>query len=420
MNYLMVLPVPFYRVSDNEAATESAFHKHLRLLLGSLPEEVSRITIAAPLMDQDRYEERKGTLSTFNETNERIFFYPLEPASVGRLRYWMRHLLPSAVKIWQEVGRSGVVHSGPTHLFLPRDFLAIFFAFLRRKHSVFVVDIDWRRSAWMNWKTGTFSRKSYLLARYVYDPFYSLQVRLAPLICSLVLLKSEKLVRDYGRGKEHVKNFLDAAHSAHHIIPGDALSAKIHRQLKPGAPMKLVYFGRLTAYKGVEHMISAIKSLTDQGINDITLDVIGVGEDEQRLRALAADANLEGIVNFPGPIQFGLPLFEKLRGYDLLLAAPLDADTPRSALDAMASGVPILAYDTDYYVDLRNLSRAVEVVPWLDQRKLADAILQLHNDRESLAAMSNAAVKFATENTQEDWLERRAAWTRKYCFPEPA
>ena len=416
MNYLMVLAVEFFRVSDTTVATESAFREHLRLLRRSLPNHISRLTIAAPLMSASNHESRGAYLSEINEEDEQTYYVPLDPATSGRLAYWLRYLPRNIVTIWREVGEASVVHAGPSLIYRPREILAIVFAVVRRKKSIFFVDIDWRRSAWMNWKTGRSSFKSYAIATILYNPAMSLQVHLASRLCSLVLLKSQKLVDDYGRGRENVKNFLDAAHSDSHVVSAEVLERKVDALKKARGPLRLVYFGRLTASKGIDHMIDIVAGIISRNGPIVSLDIIGTGEDLAQLQQRAREARIEDMVSFHAPISFGPELFERLRQYDLLLAAPLAADTPRNALDAMAAGLPALAYDTDYYVDLGRASGAVDVVPWLDDDAYAAAILNLHHDRDRLANMTRSAVRFARSNTQEIWLETRAEWTREFCI----
>jgi glycosyltransferase involved in cell wall biosynthesis len=415
MNYLMVLPVLFYRISEDVFATESAFCEHLRLLKRSLGPGFRQLTIAAPQMTRAVFLQRRNYLAEIDGPKEGIQYVPLEPGGVSRLAYWFKHVLRSARILWHEVGRACVIHAGPSLMLYPRENLSILFGIIRRRKTIFVVDIDWRRSAWMNYKTGAWSGKSYWLAKTIYDPVFSLQVWLACRFCSLVLLKSGKLVRDYGGGRPQVKDILDAAHSSEHIISEPRFSAKMARLRSRSAPLKLVYFGRLTRYKGIDKSMEAIARIQMQGGPRISLQIIGVGEEEHKLRTQAIGAGIQDLVTFHGPIPFGVQLFQELINYDLLLATPLAADTPRNALDAMACGIPIVAFDIDYYVDLRERSGAVALVPWLDAEALVIQILALDRDRDELAKMAQLGRNFAKENTQEVWLDRRAAWTRAYC-----
>ncbi len=416
MKYLMVLPVKFFRVSNGIVATEGAFRKHLSQLADSLGSSLTGITITAPEMSVDSYIARKSYVAEIDEQKDRLNYVPLEPAIVGALTYWFKYLPKIIPTIYAEVRSASVIHAGPSQLFYPREFLAILIGWLSKKKTIFVVDIDWRRSAWMNYKAGRWSLKGYRLSSAVYNPVLSLQVRFDRRFCSLVMLKSQKLVDDYGKGRANVKNILDTAYSAEHLIPDAVLAKKLAKLTEASRPIRLIYFGRLTGYKGVDRMITAIRLIREQSGPAISLTIMGLGEDELLLKQQVKEQQLQDMVTFVGPMEYGPLLFTELLQFDLLLATPLAQDTPRSALDAMAVGMPLLAYDTDYYKDLQTLSRAIKVVPWLDDQALAQAILHLNSNREELATMSSAGAQFARQNTQEIWLAKRAEWTLKYCI----
>jgi glycosyltransferase involved in cell wall biosynthesis len=118
------------------------------------------------------------------------------------------------------------------------------------------------------------------------------------------------------------------------------------------------------------------------------------------------------LVHFHGPVPFDA-VFDLLYQCHVLLAAPLSQDTPRSALDAMASGQAVLAYDTYYYRELVTAGAAVVIVPWLDIEAMARSIADLSQDRERLAGLLRNGVEFARSNTQEVWLDRRVRWTQE-------
>jgi glycosyltransferase involved in cell wall biosynthesis len=364
LNYLMVLNVTFYRTSPSTIAIESSFANHLFLIKEKLSKRFSRkinLIVSGPLMSKKEYEFKKNTLREIDEDKENILFEGL-PTS----------------------------NSSPIKLC--------------------VLDIDFRKSALMNYKTKRWSLKSYLLCKYIYDPIRSVQLRIASNLCSLTLLKGKKLCKDYGRLKKKVRYILDASHSEKDIINQEKFSKKITYFKNKDVPLELVYFGRLTAYKGIDCMIKAIGLAKRSTNTKIKFHIIGEGEEKERLMNLTKRLNLGENIFFHGGIKFGKDLFNKLYIYHLLLAAPLSEDTPRSALDAMAAGIPILAFNTYYYKELES-SGAVETVPWLSVNKMADKIVYFSTNKERLIGMSKNAVDFAKQNTQEIWLDRRLDWT---------
>ncbi len=417
--YLMVLPVRFQRLTPTSVAVESAFCEHLRALRNELAPPFTHLTVAAPTMAPAQFERERTHLGRIDEEREGIRWVALQPGQAGRLAFWLRHSLPVLLRLWREVRRADLVHSGTSHnLYRPIELTALVLAKLSRKKTVCVVDIDLRTEAAMNHCNGRLSTRSLFLCRHVYDPLRSLQLRAAARWCSLVLLKGRRLQRDYSGGRAHVKYFLDAAFSAEDLISERDLALKTKALADPARPLELIYFGRLTAYKGVDRCIEALAAAVRLGHAPVRLTILGTGEEEESLRGLCAHLGVEHLVEFRAALPFGPRLFDELAARHLLLAAPLSEDTPRSALDAMACGIPILAFTTEYYSDL-EASGAVDLVPWPSVEHLAERIAHYAADKRRLLPRVHAALAFARVNTQEAWLRQRGQWTRALFEPRP-
>jgi glycosyltransferase involved in cell wall biosynthesis len=410
LRYLMVLPVACFPLEGGKFATESAFGAHLRMLRAKLAPRFAELTVVAPTIQPDDYARRRDSLAVLSPAADGISYVPLHPSGEGPLRYWLRRLVPTARILWRAVGEADLVHAGASHVYAPREILALVFAWLRGKPSICVCDIDERRSPEMNLRTGRWSRGAYLRARWFYDPVFSFQLWLAARFSSLCLYKGEALARDFGRGRPSVRNFIDSAFSAEHIVPRARLEEKLRVSADPSRPLELVYFGRLTGYKGVDRCIEAVARARERGCERLRFTVIGGGEEAEALQRLARERGVADRVRFLGALPFGPALFEELYRSDLLLATPLSEDTPRSALDALAAGIPILAFDTYYYRELVR-SGAVDTVTWPEVDALVERLVHHASDRSWLGAASRRAVEFAAQNTQEIWLERRIAWT---------
>jgi glycosyltransferase involved in cell wall biosynthesis len=410
-NYLMVLPVQHFRVDRCLVAVESAFAEHLRMMRNRIGDVADRLVVASPAMGTEAYKSRQQVLSIIDEEKESISFCALFSEDATRsLSGKARHLLPIIRTINSLTQRSFCVHSGLSwNAWSPFEFLSILFGIILRRRTVFVVDIDYRNSALMSYRVGDWSWTSYALCRYIYDTARSLQLRIATRFCSLVLLKGRKMVADFGSGRPNVKYILDAAHSEQNIIDAGSLKRKMKQLGDNSLPLRLTYFGRLTPYKGIDRCLRAAAMAKQLGAN-VQLDIIGGGEQLDALRRLSAECGADSYVRFHGGLPFNQKFFCFLYQFHLLLAAPLREDTPRSALDAMAAGVPYLAFDTYYYRELLE-SGAGRTVPWLDVEAMAQALVELDRNREQVASMVQHSVAYARANTQEIWLERRLAWT---------
>jgi colanic acid/amylovoran biosynthesis glycosyltransferase len=114
-----------------------------------------------------------------------------------------------------------------------------------------------------------------------------------------------------------------------------------------GQPLRLLMVARLTAKKGIDVALLALRRRLDAGARD-TLRIIGAGEQHEALLALRRTLRLEEAVTFPGPAsRDGVRL--AMAQSDALLqpstTAP-DGDAegiPVALMEAMASGLPVIA-----------------------------------------------------------------------------
>jgi glycosyltransferase involved in cell wall biosynthesis len=332
---------------------------------------------------------------------------PAHRTDASALRFWRSHALGLWRMIRLRVRSAGVVHSGLSDdLWRPLMAMVNLAAWRAGRPVIFVVDIDFRQHAKRYYRLGAWGLKSYLVNRIVYDPMKWLQVWLAPRMFQLVLLKSASMVKDFGRGRPHVKNFYDTVHALEDVLTDAELAAR------------LVYFGRLIAYKGLDRAIEGVRLARARGA-DVRLALIGEGDCLASLQQQVVSASLQDAVTFEPQVRYGAPLFERLRHAHLTVATPLLDDTPRAAFDSMARGIPMLAFDISYFRDLAHDSRAVVLADWPDAASVANHLCELSRQRERIADMARHAVAFARRNTQAVWLAQRARWVEELAGARP-
>lgn len=399
--YLMVLPVEHYRLDADRVALESAFAEHLELLRDRAAALGLRLVVAMRPMSAAAYAQAGGSLAVHDAAATGIEMITLEPAGGSFAR--------TLATLRAATADADVVHTGLSfdrrH---PAEFAAWLLGWLRGRVTVFVIDIDFRGEGRMDGRAAKpeLAAKPDFFAR-----FLRLQLRLAVSLCSVVLLKGERFAAEYAQGHPNVHSFLDAAHSAAYLLPEEALQRKLAALADRTRPLELVYFGRFVERKGIACMIRTLAAARAQGVA-ATLHLYGSGPQREELAALAAELDVARHVLWHEPIAYGPELFAAVAQHDLLLGMPLTPDTPRNAIDAMAVGVPFLAFDTDYYRELAA-GGAGALSPWPSVEEAASAVAALNRDRARLAAMARAAHAFATANTQESWVARRDDWTRE-------
>lgn len=412
-DYIIAVQAPAYPISPGEFATESAFAVHLRELAVSIGPGFDRVVLIAPQLSRDEFEARRKQLGTVRLDQDRVAFLPGHETTTSAKAFWLRQAWPLWRRIRAAVKTASVVHSGVADdIWRPMMALVNLAAWWAGKPLVFVVDIDFRQNSRRYYQLGLWSRRSYWLNRLIYDPIVWLQVWAAPWMARLVLLKSAAMVDDFGRGRPHVRNFFDTVHSAQDILTDEEAKHRLAWMSATDGPLQVVYFGRLVGYKGLDRALDAICQARQAGA-DVHLTLIGDGECREELRLQADRLGISPHVTFHPPVPYGAELFRLLQCAHLAIATPLVEDTPRAAFDAMARGLPILAFDIAYFRDLARLSGAVRLASWPSAPSLAQGLVELSRQREQLAGMAEHGLAFAAANTQSHWLAQRAAWVRE-------
>lgn len=416
-DYILVVQAPAYPLSDSAFAIESAFAHHIVSLKASAGQLASRLILVAPAISDAGYAAQQGHLAVIDSDKEGIIFLPSHQADASLADFW-RGVPAMARRFRTQFADAALVHADlSTDARKPMTAIAALVASRMKKPVVFVVDVDFRRHAERSLQLGHWGRGKYLFNRLVQDSFKTLQVRRAVRKYQLALLKSASMVRDFGQGRPQVKNFYDTAHSAADLLPEGERAARLDALASATGPLRMCYFGRLVAYKGIDRMIAATALARARGA-DVHLTIIGDGPVREALQRQVAEAGLGDHVGFEEQVPYGEPLFARLRNEHIALATPLLEDTPRAAFDAMARGLPILAFDTSYFRDLAEASGAVALAQWPDAAALADQMVALAADRPALGRMAAGGLTFAADNTQAIWVDRRIGWTAQFAHFE--
>ncbi|NQV36092.1 MAG: glycosyltransferase family 4 protein [Phycisphaeraceae bacterium] len=167
------------------------------------------------------------------------------------------------------------------------------------------------------------------------------------------------------------------------------------------APFRLVAAGRLSAEKGHMHLIHAMKSVIETSERSVRLDVLGEGPERLALETEVKALGLEDHVQFLGYVKRGTPLNTCLDRAQLYVLPSLTEGMGRGLIEAMARGVPCVATavgGVPEYLDQHCL------VPPADSAILAEKILEVMNEPDTLASWSTANIlatlAFSPENMQ--------------------
>ena len=153
----------------------------------------------------------------------------------------------------------------------------------------------------------------------------------------------------------------------------------------PGRPASITCIGTLHEVKGQRHLIAALATLAERGIN-ICCRFVGDGPDRAELEGLVDKLGLGGSVEFLGQ-RMRSDVLELLAGTDILVAPSVPTSggkregLPVVLIEAMAAGVPVVASHLSGIPELVENDVTGLTVPPGDPAAIADALARLFADR---------------------------------------
>lgn len=140
---------------------------------------------------------------------------------------------------------------------------------------------------------------------------------------------------------------------------------------------KIVQVGRMDCrMKAQDLTIRALRRLKDAGVDDISVDFVGVGADLGRLQALACDEGVADRVNWRGALPRA-EVMESLCNYDLMVVPSRNEPFGLVVAEGMAAGLPVLVSDIDGPAEIVGSGQYGRVFRSEDVAEYADQILSV-------------------------------------------
>jgi colanic acid/amylovoran biosynthesis glycosyltransferase len=168
----------------------------------------------------------------------------------------------------------------------------------------------------------------------------------------------------------------------HSGIESDFFKARASR--RPDGPFRILCIGTLHEVKGQTYLIDACRLLSEAGV-ELSCQLVGDGKDRAALERQIADAGLEERVRLEGQRTRG-QVAELLRAADVLVAPSVPTKQgkregiPIVLMEALATGVPVLASDISGIPELVEDGRTGLLAPPRDTEALARALRRLHDE----------------------------------------
>ncbi|MHC0442738.1 glycosyltransferase [Flavobacterium sp. 3-210] len=180
--------------------------------------------------------------------------------------------------------------------------------------------------------------------------------------------------------------------------------------------LKLITIGRLDKVKGHEFCISALADLVNQG-KDVTLTIIGEGEERENLERLIANYHLQERVFMKGK-KSQFEVREELWKHDLyLLTAVALKDGRRetqglATLEAQACGLPVIAFDSGGVKYTINDKITGMICPEYNLQEIVEKINLLHSNSELRLQMGANTRDFIDKHFSQNYID--SVWESKY------
>jgi glycosyltransferase involved in cell wall biosynthesis len=163
------------------------------------------------------------------------------------------------------------------------------------------------------------------------------------------------------------------------------------------------YVGRLSEEKGVRYLIEAV-SLLNNSDTPVKLIILGAGPQRKELEDLVKKVNIENDVIFAG---FQGEVEKWLPAMDLFVLPSLTEGTPMSLLEAMASGLPVVASAVGGVPQVIDSGKNGILVSPGNPDEIRDAVLLLYNDKDLRDRLSKEAQKtIKMRYDVKDWISK--------------
>lgn len=165
----------------------------------------------------------------------------------------------------------------------------------------------------------------------------------------------------------------------------------------------ILFVGTLRPVKGVKYLIEAMKTITDKNKNT-RLFLVGDGEERKYLENLVRTLNIERYVTFIGKVQND-KVPEYMTASDVFVLPSLSEGFPVTVVEAMASGLPIVATDVRGLPEIIKNDENGFLVEPKNPNRIAEKVLLLLEDDELRERISRnnkeEVIKYSWESVVE-------------------
>ena len=174
--------------------------------------------------------------------------------------------------------------------------------------------------------------------------------------------------------------------------------------------VRVLTIGRLIPRKGFQFLIRALPQIIENAAHNFEIEVVGDGPYQAELLKLSEDLGVASYINFTGSVPYS-ELPQKYRDADVFILPSLAEGMPLVVLEAMGTGLPIVASRVQGIEELVVEDLNGALFDAADVDGLAHSLVKLINTGEGRIEMGKASVERVKPY---DWKHIAAAYLALY------
>lgn len=210
----------------------------------------------------------------------------------------------------------------------------------------------------------------------------------------------------YGPMNRNSMIYLDGRMSQR-LFATEAEMVTREKRREKGAPLRLIFSGRLETMKGAQDLMPVARGLLERGV-DFTLDIFGTGSLQSEIAAEIARSGAETRIRLHAPVDFETKLVPFTRQEaDLFLGCHRQSDPSCTYLEAMGCGVAVVSYDNRMWSRLNGESQAGWGVPLGQVEALAQQITFAAANPSQVTKCGRSALAFSSAHDFQSEFRQR-------------
>jgi glycosyltransferase involved in cell wall biosynthesis len=405
---LLVLPSVIRKV-EGELEIDVDFSESVRLYLDSF----DRVCIACPVTTELRDSGlRRSRRVKDLQWGNRVEFIPLPNAY--RLSAFIRQFGVVRQILKRQIERAAFLVVSPHTLIGDWPTVAVREAIRLKRPYVIEADVVYEKVSQVGW--GRLPAWKRLLQKRVLLPLFKRRHKYCLEHSALALFQGQDVYDAYAPFCSNPYKVYHISISEEDYITTTQLEKKLNC-IDQRKPLKICYVGRAIDMKGPIDWVRVVDALIKSGV---LIDAIWMGDGSllPRMKEMVEELGLAANVMLPGYVSDRREILKTLQESDIFLFCHKTPESPRCLVEALASGCPLIGYESGYPQELVSQYGGGKFAALDRWESLADIIRALDKDRNNLRELVRLASASGRLYERDATMQRRIDLIKDQMSPE--